>query len=224
MSILTKNHDQLTAEVARHIAADSTHSAEQISYNNCIIFFPAHQQNNPQYIEDTYGIPLVLTRILEFIYVGLPTHNEAVEFFAAFPVAVANDGKDLTKVAWQFLVEVLKKIPQQPQEIQEVIDPVIAGLTLIVDGKEWNKDDALAALAAADDAWTAGIDAVEGATGAAHCAASYWAAYCAARVALAATQVADAGWAVREATLVADKSGVPIEWQRDLILRLIEEA
>jgi hypothetical protein len=222
MTILTKNHAQLTAEVARHIEADSTHSAEQVSYNNCFIFFPAHQQDNPQYIEDTYGIPLVLTRILEFIYVCLPTRNEAVDFFAAFPVAVANDGKDLTKVAWQFLVDVLKKIPQQPQEIQDVIDPVIAGLTLIVDGKEWNKDDALAALAAADDVWAAycaaGIDAVEGAT---------WAAYCAARVARAAycaARVANAGWAVLDATLAADKSGVPIEWQRDLILRLIEEA
>jgi hypothetical protein len=183
VTILTKNHDQLTAEVARHIAADSV---KQGSYRTCFIGCLAHQQDDPQYIQDTYGIPVMLTRILEGIFENLSA-GKAVEFFAALPVAVGHDGKDLTKVSWKFLVWVLKKVPQQPQEIQAVIDPVITGLSLLAEGKEWNKDDARAS--------TYYVAALAGAS--------------AARVAVAA-RAADAG--------------VSVEWQRDLILRLIEEA
>jgi hypothetical protein len=190
MAILTKNHAQLTAEVNRHIEADLV---KQKSYKTCFTGCLAHQENDPQYIEDTYGIPVMLTRILEAIFDELPA-QDAVDFFAAFPGAVGHDGKDLTTVPWKFLVGILKELPQQPQEIQEVIDPVIAGLSLLAEGKEWAKDDALAASNGADNAsshsWVA--------------QAAYWAARAAARA----------------ATL----SGVSAEWQRDLILRLITEA
>jgi hypothetical protein len=110
MAILTKNHAQLTAEVARHIEADSV---KQRSYRtggpiSCL----AHHQDDPKYIEDTYGIPLVLTRILDGIFDELPA-EEAVEFFAAFPAAVAKDGKDLTNVICKFLALVAAEAATQ---------------------------------------------------------------------------------------------------------------
>jgi hypothetical protein len=137
-----------------------------------------------------------------------------VDFFAAFPVAVANDGKDLTRVPWQFLVEVLKKLPQQPQEIQAVIDPVISGLSLLAEGKEWST-----AYGAVQDAWSN----------------AYWATRAARNAALAACAAADAranarnnAWgdagASDAAAACAARAGVPIEWQKELILRLIAEA
>ncbi len=155
----------------------------------------------------------MLTRILEGIFECLPA-QEAVDFFAAFPVAVAEDGKDLTKVVWQFLVEVLKKFPQQPAEIQQVIDPVITGLSLLAEGKEWT-----AAYGAVQDAWSA----------------AYWVTRAARNVALAACAAADAranarnnAWgdagAARAVAACAARAGAPIEWQKELILRLIAEA
>jgi hypothetical protein len=157
MTILTKNHEQLTAEVNRHIEADSV---AQGSYRTCFIGCLALKRNDPQYIQDTYGIPVMLTRILEGIFENLSAQG-AVDFFAAFPAAVANDGKDLTKVAWQF------------------------------------KDAALAAARAANAA----------------ARAPHW--------------IADAAkaayWVAADARVAAD-AGVSVEWQRDLILRLISEA
>jgi hypothetical protein len=202
MAILTKNHAQLTAEVNRHIASDSV---KQNSYKTCFIGCLARHQDDPQYIEDTYGIPVMLTRILETIFEGVPA-QEAVEFFAAFPAAVAKDGKDLTKVIWKFLVEVLKKLPQQPQEIQEVIDPVIAGLSLLAEGKEWNKDDALAASNGAENA-SSHSWAVQ---------AAYWAALsaaCGLGEDGSNLTVANAQWAAGD-----------VVSQKELILRIIKDA
>jgi hypothetical protein len=201
MASLTKNHAQLTAEVARHIEADLV---KQKSYKTCFIGCLAHQQDDPQYIEDTYGIPLVLTRILEAIFEQVAA-QEAVELFAAFPAAVAKDGKDLTTVPWKFLVSILKELPQQPQEIQEVIDPVIAGLSLLAEGKEWAIEDALAASNAINDindAWAARTTR-----------AAAWVARH-----VVAGAAADGVWVT---SALAD---VPIECQKDIILRLITEA
>jgi hypothetical protein len=200
--ILTKNHAQLTAEVARHIAADSV---AQGSYKTCFIGCLARKRNDPQYIQDTYGIPVMLTRILEAIFDQLSA-GKAVDFFASLPAAVGKDGKDLTRVPWQFLVEVLKKVQQQPQEIQAVIYPVISGLSLLVEGKEWNKDDARAAGAAANAVacWVAD-DAAE---------AAFW----------AADDTSESIRCADAAYCAADASGVPAKWQKELILRLIAEA
>jgi hypothetical protein len=213
MTILTKNHEQLTAVVARHIAADSV---AQGSYRTCFIGCLALKRNDPQYIQDTYGIPVMLTRILEDMFENLPA-QDAPKLFAALPAAVGHDGKDLTKVSWKFLVEVIKKLPQQPQKIRAVIDPVISGLSLLAEGKEWNKDDAgRAALAANAVAWSyvycgtaAGAVAGLAAKAAALAVQAAWS-YCAPGPVSVAARAADAG--------------VSVEWQRDLILRLIAEA
>ena len=211
MTILTKNTDKLREEVAAHVAADSI--AQGIYWDNktkrgCFIGCLA-KRDDPSLNEATYGLPVMLQRIAESIFEGLPA-NEAKAFFATLPDAVGCDGKDLTKVSWQFLAAELRSLPEQPAEIQAVIDPVIAGMDLLAGEQEWP-----AARADADaDAWAA--DAA-----AAAAAAAAWAARAA-----AAADAADA-WAARAAAVcaaaAADAAAVRLR-QRDLLLRLIAEA
>ena len=61
--------------------------------------------------------------------------------------------KDLSRVPWQFLAAELRALPTVEDEIQAVIDPVIAGLQLLTEGKEWKREDVFAAASAA--AWAA---------------------------------------------------------------------
>ena len=167
MTILTKNTDKLREEVAAHVAADSI--AQGIYWDNktkrgCFIGCLA-KRDDPSLNEATYGLPVMLQRIAESIFEGLPA-NEAKAFFATLPDAVGCDGKDLTKVSWQFLAAELRSLPEQPAEIQAVIDPVIAGMDLLASGQEWPaaRADAAARAAAraavAADAWAARAAAV----------------------------------------------------------------
>lgn len=155
---LTKNTDKLRQEVAAHVAADAIVQRTYWDEDNkrgCFIGCLA-KSDNPTINEATYGLPVMVQRIAENIFEALPA-NEAKAFFSALPGAVACDGKDLTRVSWQFLAAELRSLPEQPAEIQTVIDPVIAGMDLLASGQEW--PEAAAARAAA---W-ATADAVEAA-------------------------------------------------------------
>lgn len=94
--MLTKNFSRLKSEVKSHIKADSV---AQGSYKTCFIGCLANHSDDPHYIESTYGIPEMVSRIAESIFEGLPA-AEAPAFFGALPDAVACDGKDLSRVAW----------------------------------------------------------------------------------------------------------------------------
>lgn len=206
--MLTKNFQQLKAEVESHVETDSV---AQGSYKTCFIGCLANQSDDPQYIKNTYGIPKMVSRIAESIFEGLP-EREAPGFFASLPDAVACDGKDLSRVPWQFLAAELESLPPVENEIQAVIDPVIAGMKLLAEGKEWKREDASAAASAAWAAW-----------------AAYWAADSAASAAWAADSAADwaaasaAAWAADWAADSAAKAAVRRR-QRDLLLKLISEA
>jgi hypothetical protein len=161
--MLTINTDLLRTEVAAHIAADAV---VQGNYwdggKGCFIGCLAHS-SDAEKLGERFGLPLPLVRICENIFEALPL-DEAQAFFAAIPDAVGCDGKDLTRVHWAFLDSELRALPEVPDNIQAVIDPVIAGMDLMVAGKEW-----------------------PGAADAAHAAyAAYAAAYAAARAAAAA--------------------------------------
>lgn len=213
MIILTKNTDKLRQEVAAHVAADSI--VQGIYWDaeykrGCFIGCLGRSQD-PTINEVTYGLPVMVQRIAESIFESLPA-NEAKAFFATLPDAVGCDGKDLTRVGWQFLAAELRSLPEQPAEIQSVIDPVIVGMDLLASGQEWTAaraaaaDAALAwaaAWAAGDAAWAAGDAAAAAARAAGNAA---WDAARAARDAAAA--------AVAAARLR----------QRDLLLRLIAES
>jgi hypothetical protein len=223
--MLTKNFHQLQTEVQRHVAADQV---AQGSYKTCFIGCLAKKKDSPDFIEREYGIPVMLCRIAEVIFEGLPP-DEALAFFEAFPSAVESDGKDLTRVCWQFLAAELRSLPPVEPEIQAVIDPVIDGMDLLSEGKEWPEEDAraadwtaawVAASAAARAAdWAAARAAVKAAASAAASSAASATDWAAARAAdWAAASAAD--WAAASA---ADRVAARRR-QRDLLLKLIAEA
>lgn len=148
--MLTKNTEQLKQRVAEHVAADSIIQGIYWDTENlcgCFIGCLAHDAD-PSINEATYGMPIAVQRIAENIFEAIPA-DEAKAFFAALPDAVGCDGKDLSKVHWQFLAAELRSLPPQPDDIQAVIDPVIAGMDLLAQGLHWPDAARAAAWAAA---------------------------------------------------------------------------
>jgi len=238
--MLTKNTDQLRQQVAAHVAADSITQGsywDEGSKRGCFIGCLAHS-DDPGINEQTYGLPVMVQRIAESIFEALPD-DEAKAFFAALPDAVGCDGKDLSKVGWQFLAAELRALPAQTAEIQVVIDPVIAGMDLLASGQEWaadaTADAAAAAWTARTAAWAAAdaADAAWTADAAAACAAdtAAWAAADAADAAACtardtAAWAADAAaWTARTAAWAADAAAwTARRRQRDILLALISQA
>lgn len=134
--MLTRNFTKLQAD-----------QVAQGSYKTGSIGCLAGGKNDPEYIEREYGVPLMVSRLAESIFRGLPP-GEAPEFFAAFLDAIETDGKDLSTVGWQFLAAELRALPTVPAGVQAKIDPVIAGIDLLAEGKEWPAYAAAAAAAA----------------------------------------------------------------------------
>ena len=211
--MLTKNHDKLTAEVQAHIAADAVIQGNYWDgLKGCFIGCLAHS-SDAIILQDWYGLPLPLVRICEVIFEGL-TQNEAKDFFAAIPNAVGRDGKDLSRVSWQFFAAELRALPPAPEDTQKVIDQVIAGVDLLAKGQDW-PDDTRAAYAAYA---TRADYAAYAATRAAYAAD-------AADAATRATYAADAAiGAARAAGATNAAIGAALKRQRDTILRLISEA
>jgi len=223
MTILTKNTDQLRRVVAEHIAADAVVQGSYWDPNSergCFIGCLAHS-NDPSVPERVYGLPVMVQRIAESIFEALPA-GDARAFFAALPEAVACDGKDLTRVGWQFLAAELRSLPPQPPELQAVVDPVITGMDLMAEGQVWSEAAARAAGAAVWAAvwaadWAARAARAASAAGAA--GAADWAADWAASAARAAVGVAVAVAEDREAAGLAARRR---QW--DLLLQLIASA
>ena len=155
--MLTRNTDKLRQEVAAHVAADSIVQGTYWDSENkrgCFIGCLA-KNADPGINEVTYGLPRMVQRIAENIFEALPA-NDAKTFFAALPDAVSCDGKDLSKVGWQFLAAELRSLPEQHEDVRAVIDPVITGMDLLASGQVWSTAaaadaDAADAADAADD-------------------------------------------------------------------------
>ena len=73
----------------------------------------------------------------------------------------------------EFLADCLAQMPDQPEQVQRVVDMAIDGLKMIAQGGEWSRDEALAAADAAMDAGWASANAAEWAV----IHAAEWAAY-----------------------------------------------
>lgn len=233
MTILTTNTEQLRIEVANHLAADAVIQGDYWDgQRGCFIGCLAHSDNAAE-LERQYGFPLPLVRICERIFEQLPI-EEAKLFFAAIPDAIGRDGRDLSRVAWQFLAQELRSLLPQPADVQAVIDPVITGLDLLASGQEWPglKSADLAVKAAAEATRAAAKDD----SGATVAAARF-----AAKAADAASWAVDAFWwaadAADEAFWAAAEAATRASWsvddpnlttatrrQRDLLLRLLAEA
>lgn len=245
--MLTKNTDKLRAVVADHIAKDAVIQGaywDKDAHRGCFIGCLA-RGNKPELNERQYGLTVMLQRIAENIFECLPA-AEAKAFFAALPDAVGCDGKDLTRVGWQFLAAELRALPQQEADIQVVIESVIVGIEHLAVGQEWREatSAAKAAAKAAESAATSAAKAAaEAAAEAAVAAAAKWAAvdaeWAVAWAAAAAEWAAKASaadaaaeateWAVEAAEwaagLAAESAAAAARRrQRDLLLRLIAEA
>lgn len=232
MTILTRNTQQLKRVVQQHVTTDSILQGrywDERDNRGCFIGCLAHS-SDPSPLVDLYGLPLYLIRISEAIFEHLP-EDEAKDFFASFPDAIAVDGKDLSLVHWKFLLAALQALPEQPAEIKAVIDPVIRGISQLASGGEWSFAEAIAA---AEAAMAAARVAARAARVAAR--AAWVAARVAARAATwAAAGAADAAWdaagAAEAAVLVAvwaanaaAASNNEARRQRDLLLELIKQA
>ena len=147
MTILTRNHADLTLEVAKHIKADAVIQGEYWDgHKGCFIGCLTHS-SDPKPAHERFGLPEPLLRLAESIFERLPA-DDAKGFFAALPEAVGRDGKDLSRVHWAFLAAELRALPTVTADIQAVIDPVIEGMDALVSGGDWSQ--ARSAYAAAD--------------------------------------------------------------------------
>ena len=216
----TRNFDRLRREVAAHVAADTIVQGiywDEETHRGCFIGCLAHD-NDPAVNEAAYGLPIMLQRIAESIFEALPV-DEAKAFFAALPDAVGCDGKDLSRVGWQFLAAELRSLPPQPADIQVVIDPVVAGMDLLANGHEWPADNA--AYAAANAACAAHAHAAYAAANAACAAHAHAHAHAAATYAANAANAANAACAAHAYAYAANAARLR---QRDLLLQLISQA
>jgi len=180
--MLTKDTAKFIAEAQRHVAMDLVCKGYyDKNEQGRACFIGCHTGgNNPQLLQEWYGFPLALTRICENVFEELPRHL-GISFHAAIPAAVGVDGKDLSRVHWAFLAAELREFPPQRAEVQLVIDPIIAGMDLLANGKDWPSAAARAARAvarasyaaarAADTATDAAARAADGDDAA--CAAAY---------------------------------------------------
>ena len=214
----TRNTETLRAEVAAHIEADALIRGQYWGDGKgCFIGCLTHS-DDPAPAFERFGLPVAVLRIAENIFEALPD-DEGRAFFAALPDAVERDGKDLSRVHWAFLAAELRALPPVSQGVQDVIEPVIAGMDALASGGDWPLH---AANAAAHAAYAATY-AAHAANAAAHAAnAAAHAAHAANAAAHAANAAAHAAYA---ATYAADADAYAARLrQRDTLLRLIKEA
>ena len=214
--LLTKNFALLEEEVVKHVEEDRV--VQAVYWNGstgCFIGCLSHSGDTLK-IEEKYGLPVMVQRIAESIFEDLPA-KESVAFFAAFPEAVACDGKDLSRVGWQFMAAELRSLPTQ----SAVTARIIAGLDLLANDTEWADRAAVnaaanAAVNAADSAAArAAARAADSAAAIAAASAAYSAAWAAVNAAASAAAIAAAS--------AADMAAARRR-QRDLLLQLIKDA
>jgi len=137
--ILTRNTAELRQVVERHVAAYAVIQSDCFDVIFCLndidepvsaLMLCLNHSNDPVSALKEYGLPAMVQRIADSIFERLPV-EDALKFLAALPKAIGCDGKDLSRVPWQFLAQTLRNMPLQPAEIQAVVDPVIAGLELL---------------------------------------------------------------------------------------------
>ena len=225
--MLTKNFKDLQKGVKLLVEANCVF---QGNYKSSFICCLTGGKVNHEVIEREYGIPLAISCIAKNILEDLPP-GDAPSFFASLPDAIWCDGKDLSRVVWQFLAVELRELLPVPAETQAVVAPVIAGMDLLAEGKKWSAHEGRsAALYAADSV----VDlTARGGRWDAESAAEYTAvraASCAAFAASHATGNNARGdyWSAKRAALAADWTSMSLYTSRRrqcaTLLRLIKEA
>ena len=122
VNMLTKNFEELRVCVAiNNITSDACNISSLADGEDCM-----------RYMNSKYGIPEILTGILESFLVKLQP-SEAIQFFTSLLDSIACNGKDLTKVSWEFLASELRNLPKVDSEVQAAIK----GMDLLSEGKPW---------------------------------------------------------------------------------------
>ena len=164
-------------------------------------------------VADTFGMPLPLMRIAESIFEGLAL-KDAKAFFADIPEDICADGKDLSRVHWLFLADVMRHLPPQTGDAKAAIDFVIDGMDKLSRGESWS---GAAAYTAFDE-----VDFADPACAAAFAAVRAAYAY-ASRSGPAAAYVARFAADAARAAAFADANVSEVSRQRDVFLRLLRE-
>ena len=204
----TRNIEQMTAEIDAHRTADLLVQGsyyDRATGRGCFIGCLAHG-NDTAVIADRFGVPEPLTRLLESIFESLP-FDEAADFFSEIPRAIGRDGRDLTRVHWAFLVDMLRHLPDTGA--QDVVTGVIVGMDLLAAGQDWP-----GAKEAMELAWLAVAAA----------RAAYRAAETAEAAEAAEARVVHSVVTARAAAETAGEGVKETRRQRDAILRLIRGA
>ena len=200
---IAKNTDQLRKEIGEHLDADRIRKGnywneqEQLG---CFIGCLTHS-DYPTPAVERFGIPEPLLRICEGIFENLLDDNGRA-FFHAFG-RVVQDGADLSRVHWNFLAKMLRRLPST-----QAVDGAIVGMQLLASGEAW--------LDARDYARYGPFNgAVYHSANAAISDLHAWPARCG----------VEAGLAVVSAQRRRGANiSIEAHWQRDTLLRLIAEA
>jgi len=217
VAMLTRNIAQFRGNIEFHAASDL------LDGGNCYYYNPKSQKacfigcqvktGDTKLLETEYGIPEVLARILEAIFESQPSKIDKVTFALEVGDAIERDGKDLTLVSWIFLSSALRSMPKVIDTVQATIDPIIAGMNLLANGKDWSSDLAGAAGFTAENIFEF-TDPVAG-----------YASLAAAYAAYAVTDAGTAGWAAYNAIDAGGAYGEEVRLQqRNDILSLIRAA
>ncbi|NUM72771.1 hypothetical protein HUU40_00275 [candidate division KSB1 bacterium] len=138
--MLTKNIKEMKAVIDAHRAADLLLQGtyyEKDTGRGCFVGCLVKGNGVPE-IAVKYGIPEPVTRILEHVFENLP-FSEAADFFSEIPRAIGKDGKDLSRVIWLFVAEMLQEMPWK---ITAEMQTVINGVNLLVSGGDWLEHEA----------------------------------------------------------------------------------
>ena len=202
----SKNISQMKIEIAEHIKADAVLAGTYWEDGKGCFIGCLTYSDDPSKVTERFGLPEPSVRIAEHIFEKLSRieKEKGINFFKDVGDAIGKDGKDLSKVHWVFLKDLLENLPEQEPEIQRVIDPVITGMDLLSKGEEWD----YASLAAADAAHDAA------------CTAADAAAYAAYVARLAAYAARFAAYAAR----TAGAADVEIERQAQSFLQILKQA
>jgi hypothetical protein len=188
------NNDPALAEMVRaqvnaHTAADEIIQGRYWENGKgCFIGCIAHS-DSVNSVQELTGFPIMLTRIAEGIFEGLP--NEKAKDFPQAVINAPRIGADLSLVSWKFLHWLIDDVLREhgTDDVRASCAPALKIVSDKANGVEVPADAADAADAAADAAYAA-ARAAYAAARAADAAAR--AAYAAARAAYAAARAADA--------------------------------
>ena len=219
----------ILAQLAAHRAADQIVKGQYWERGKgCAVGCTVHSDDHMAY-ERRFGIPVVLARLEDTIFEGLP-NERALDWPMRFMDAI-KPGQDLSLVGWKFQHWLLTDEKVNPginhplvceavKACADVLAPLIKGNP--VDGSSaWSAAES----AARSAAWSAWSAAESAARSAARSAESAWSARSAAESAWSARSAAESARSAESAESAARSAAESAAWQfeRDTLLTILRE-